>query len=210
MGKMGTLWQFFGFPDPESPAPDAANKPKKRKSKPKDEPSGQQLTLVNPDDIPTEGEQQLLTDDNETESPTQPELNIPPPVRKSVTVPAGWTGLLTPDGEAFHDLSDYSSGESDFPDRALRYVVPDKMHRLPVRQIQDRILRGDTIIIDLTGLIHMETQTNACRRMLKQMGDEINIPVFALDESDKLLLMPGHNVSMDVSRNDLGLVPLLI
>ena len=65
------------------------------------------------------------------------------------------------------------------------------MHRLPVRQIQDRILRGDTIIVDLTGLIHMDTQTNACRRMLKQMGDEINIPVFALDESDKLLLMPG-------------------
>lgn len=206
---MGTLWQFFGFPDPESPAPDATNKSKKRKAKPKNESSGQQLTLVSPDDIPTEGEQ-LSSEKNETELLQEPVLNIPPPVKKSPTVPAGWTGLLTPDGEAFHDLSNYSSGESDFPERALRYVVPDKMHRLPVRQIQDRILRGDTIIVDLTGLIHMDTQTNACRRMLKQMGDEINIPVFALDESDKLLLMPGHNVSMDVARNDLGLVPLLI
>ena len=56
----------------------------------------------------------------------------------------------------------------------------------------------------------MDTQTNACRRTLKQMGDEIDIPIFALDGSDKLLLMPGHDVSMDVSRNDLGLVPLLI
>ena len=112
---MGTLWQFFGFPDPESPAPDAANKQKKRKSKPKDESSGQQLTLVNPDDIPTEGDQRLSTDDNETESTVEPALNIPPPVRKSASVPPGWTGLLTPDGEAFHDLSNYSSWRERFP-----------------------------------------------------------------------------------------------
>ena len=60
------------------------------------------------------------------------------------------------------------------------------MHRLPIRQIQDRVMRGDTIIVDLNGLIHMDTQTNACRRSLKQIGDEMNIDIFALDESDKL------------------------
>jgi SepF-like predicted cell division protein (DUF552 family) len=84
------------------------------------------------------------------------------------------------------------------------------MHRLPVRQIQDRILRGDTIIVDLNSLIHMDTQTNACRRVLKQVGDDMNIPIFALDESDKLLLMPGKDVTMDVSKNNLGLTPILI
>ena len=205
---MGTLWQFFGFPDPESPAPESVNKRKKKKSSKKEEAPGQQLTLVSPDEEPTQNE--LVGNDSQSEELEQPKLEIPPPIKKSISVPPGWTGLLTPDGEAFHDLSNYSSKATDFPDRALRYVVPDKMHRLPIRQIQDRILRGDTVIIDLNGLIHMDTQTNACRRTLKQMGDEIDIPIFALDESDKLLLMPGREVSMDVSRNDLGLIPLLI
>ena len=205
---MGTLWQFFGFPDPESPAPESVNKRKKKKSSKKEEAPGQQLTLVSPDEEPTQNE--LVANDSQSEELEQPKLEIPPPVKKSISVPPGWTGLLTPDGEAFHDLSNYTSKATDFPDRALRYVVPDKMHRLPIRQIQDRILRGDTVIIDLNGLIHMDTQTNACRRTLKQMGDEIDIPIFALDESDKLLLMPGREVSMDVSRNDLGLIPLLI
>ena len=205
---MGTLWQFFGFPDPESPAPESVNKRKKKKSSKKEEAPGQQLTLVSPDEEPTQNE--LVGKESQSEELEQPKLDIPPPVKKSISVPPGWTGLLTPDGEAFHDLSNYSSKATDFPDRALRYVVPDKMHRLPIRQIQDRILRGDTVIIDLNGLIHMDTQTNACRRTLKQMGDEIDIPIFALDESDKLLLMPGREVSMDVSRNDLGLIPLLI
>ena len=205
---MGTLWQFFGFPDPESPAPESVNKRKKKKSSKKEEAPGQQLTLVSPDEEPTQND--LVENDSQSEELEQPKLEIPPPVKKSISVPPGWTGLLTPDGEAFHDLSNYSSKATDFPDRALRYVVPDKMHRLPIRQIQDRILRGDTVIIDLNGLIHMDTQTNACRRTLKQMGDEIDIPIFALDESDKLLLMPGREVSMDVSRNDLGLIPLLI
>ena len=205
---MGTLWQFFGFPDPESPAPESVKKRKKKKSSKKEDAPGQQLTLVSPDEEPTQDD--LVAKDSQSEELEQPKLEIPPPVNKSISVPPGWTGLLTPDGEAFHDLSNYSSKATDFPDRALRYVVPDKMHRLPIRQIQDRILRGDTVIIDLNGLIHMDTQTNACRRTLKQMGDEIDIPIFALDESDKLLLMPGREVSMDVSRNDLGLVPLLI
>ena len=205
---MGTLWQFFGFPDPESPAPESVKKQKKKKSSKKEEAPGQQLTLVSPDEEPTQNE--LVGKDSQSEELEQPKLEIPPPVKKSISVPPGWTGLLTPDGEAFHDLSNYTSKATDFPDRALRYVVPDKMHRLPIRQIQDRILRGDTVIIDLNGLIHMDTQTNACRRTLKQMGDEIDIPIFALDESDKLLLMPGREVSMDVSRNDLGLIPLLI
>jgi len=137
-------------------------------------------------------------------------LEIPTPVRKMVPLPDGWIGPVTPDGVAFHDLSNYSSKSSGFPDRALRYVEPDKMHRLPLRQIEDRIRRGDTVIVDLNGLIHMETQTNACRRTLKHMGDEIGIAIFALDDADKLLLVPGKDVSMDVSRNDLGLAPLLM
>ena len=205
---MGTLWQFFGFPDPEAPAPESVKKSKKRKPK-AEEPPGQQLTLVSPDDAETITEAAPAKLEPESE-PVKEVRDIPPPVRRSASVPQGWTGALTPDGEAFHDLSNYSAKPTDFPDRALRYVVPDQMHRLPIRQIQDRVMRGDTIIVDLNGLIHMDTQTNACRRSLKQIGDEMNIDIFALDESDKLLLLPGSDVSMDVSKNDLGLTPLLM
>ncbi len=205
---MGTLWQFFGFPDPETPGVDSPKTPKRKKARKVEEALGQQLTLVNPDDGL---EQPVDVQENQSDKiQDEQTVNIPPPVTRSQNVPEGWTGPLTPDGDAFHDLSNYSSKPTDFPDRALRYVVPDQMHRLPVRQIQDRILRGDTIIVDLNSLIHMDTQTNACRRVLKQVGDEMNIPIFALDESDKLLLMPGKDVTMDVSKNNLGLTPLLI
>tara|TARA_B100001769_G_C22081234_1_gene582632 strand:- start:170 stop:784 length:615 start_codon:yes stop_codon:yes gene_type:complete len=204
---MGTLWQFFGFPDPEAPAPESVKRSKKKKLK-AEEPPGQQLTLVSPDDPVVSNEVPAKVDS--TNEQVNITYEIPPPVRRSSSVPQGWTGAITPDGEAFHDLSNYSSKPTDFPDRALRYVVPDKMHRLPLRQIQDRVMRGDTIIVDLNGLIHMDTQTNACRRSLKQIGDEMNIDIFALDESDKLLLLPGSDVSMDVSKNDLGLIPLLM
>lgn len=207
---MGTLWQFFGFPDPEAPAPESVKKSRKRKPK-AEEPPGQQLTLVSPDDDETTTETETAPSKlDPVNEPVKEVRDIPPPVRRSASVPQGWTGPLTPDGDAFHDLSNYSAKPTDFPDRALRYVVPDQMHRLPIRQIQDRVMRGDTIIVDLNGLIHMDTQTNACRRSLKQIGDEMNIDIFALDESDKLLLLPGSDVSMDVSKNDLGLIPLLI
>jgi hypothetical protein len=205
-GKMGTLWQFFGFPDPEAPTPESVSRSKKRKQKKPENAPGQQLTIVSPDSEP-------LTE-KLTVSPsikvTTPPISIPPPIKQTSKPPTGWTGPVTPDGIAFHDLSNYSSNSTDFPDRALRYVMPDKMHRLPMRQIEDRIRRGDTVIVDLTGLIHMDTQTNACRRSLKQMGDEIGIEIFSLDAEDKLLLLPGNKVSMDVSRYDLGLTPLLI
>tara|TARA_B000000565_G_scaffold86538_1_gene63284 strand:- start:3304 stop:3927 length:624 start_codon:yes stop_codon:yes gene_type:complete len=207
---MGTLWQFFGFPDPEAPAPESVKKSRKRKPKAEETP-GQQLTLVSPDDAETTTETETAPSKLDPVNEPEKEVrDIPPPVRRSASVPQGWTGPLTPDGDAFHDLSNYSAKPTDFPDRALRYVVPDQMHRLPIRQIQDRVMRGDTIIVDLNGLIHMDTQTNACRRSLKQIGDEMNIDIFALDESDKLLLLPGSDVSMDVSKNDLGLIPLLI
>ena len=51
---MGTLWQFFGFPDPEAPSPDSVKRSKKKKPKKSDEAPGQQLTIVSPDDeVPT-------------------------------------------------------------------------------------------------------------------------------------------------------------
>ena len=73
----------------------------------------------------------------------------------------------------------------------LRYVSPDSMNRLPTREIAKRIQQGDTVIVDLRPLVHMDTHQNVCRRELKQLSDDVGVGVFALDAEDKLLLMPG-------------------
>ncbi|MDP6870423.1 MAG: hypothetical protein QGI21_06610 [Candidatus Poseidoniaceae archaeon] len=189
---MANLWQFFGLPDPEAPTTTPKRKPKKKVSEGL---SGQQMTLIEAEDIE--------------------EKYVAPPVEKqkkveSKNLPPDWQGPITPDGEAFHDVSNLSSKPSELPDRALRYVSPDQMHRLPLQQIGERMIRGDTIVVDLRSLIHMDTQANACRRQLKALGDNIGVHVFALDNEDKLLLLPGSDVSVDVGKHDLGLMPVLM
>jgi hypothetical protein len=41
------------------------------------------------------------------------------------------------------------------------------------------------------------------------MGNDTGIGVFALDAEDKLLLLPGKDVVVDVGRHELGLQSLL-
>jgi len=188
---MGNLWHFFGLPDPEAPSASMARRSPPTRTT--EEETGHQTTLLDqPTTTTTEG------------------VDIPAPIRAKPTVPNDWNGPLTPDGDAFHDLSNYESVIEGHPERALRYVAPDHMHRLPLREIGTRINHGDTIIVDLRKFIHMETQSNACRRQLKTLGDEMGIAVFALDTEDKILLLPGSDVTVDVSRHELGLAPLLL
>ena len=143
-------------------------------------------------------EQEPLTDLPEVESS-----------RKMVQVPKNWTGPLTADGEPFHDLGVQNQVRRSFPSRALRYVAPDEMKRIPTRGIAQRIANGDTIIVDLRGLVHMDSHQNACRRDLKMMTDEVGVGVFALDQEDKLLMIPGTDVVVDVCNHSLGINPLM-
>jgi SepF-like predicted cell division protein (DUF552 family) len=83
------------------------------------------------------------------------------------------------------------------------------MNRLPTREIAKRIQQGDTVIVDLRPLVHMDTHQNVCRRELKQLSDDVGVGVFALDAEDKLLLMSGNNVVVDMKSHELGLIPLL-
>ena len=48
----------------------------------------------------------------------------------------------------------------------------------------------------------------ACRREIKH-GDQARVSVFALDAEDKLLMVPGVNVVVDMKKHELGLKPLL-
>ena len=49
----------------------------------------------------------------------------------------------------------------------------------------------------------------ACRREIKHMADHARVSVFSLDAEDKLLMVPGHNVVVDMRKHELGLTPLL-
>lgn len=189
---MASLWQFFGLPDPE--AGQASKKPAPQPASPAQPLSVQQHIAPPP--------------------PTQPapEAALPEPVGvqpQRKLVPLGWNGPLTSDGEPFHDLGSLAGGPPVVPSKALRYVAPDAMNRLPTRGIASRIAQGDTVIVDLRPLVHMDTHQNVCRRELKQLSNDVGVGVFALDAEDKLLLLPGNDVIVDVHNHELGLTQLL-
>jgi len=196
---MANLWHFFGLPDPEGGIQSSAKKPKK-KSKPKPVPT----------DLSTE--QHLLIpklniDTNQTPATSNNPQKIV--IRNLKPVPVGWTGPVTSDGEPFHDLADHNGPKRSLPKRALRYVSPDKMSRIPTREIGKRINQGDTVIVDLRPLVHMDSHQAACRRELKHMSDESGVLIFSLDQEDKLLMIPGCDVLVEVDNKNLGITALL-
>jgi hypothetical protein len=103
-----------------------------------------------------------------------------------------------------------SAQKRSFLPKALRYVCPDQMHRLPLDSIGKRISEGDTIIVDIRPLIHMDAHKDACRRQLRRLGDDLGIAIFALDDQDQLLLLPGRDVVVDITKHELGLAPMLL
>ena len=192
---MGSLWQFFGLPDPEGGTA----------------PSRAPASAANTSDEPVS-----LTSTNEA-SPAPTPATVDPSdatpqmhnISQLRTPPPGWNGPLTPDGEAFHDLGVVVQRNQPHPSKALRYIAPDVMKRIPTTAMLERVLQGDTAIVDLRSLVHMESHQMACRREIKHMADAARVSVFALDAEDKLLMIPGQNVVVDMERHELGLMPLL-
>ena len=180
---MGNLWQFFGLPDP-----DAGGAPRVNDQ----QTAGQNRQLSNE---PLEVETQVV----EVISQTQ--------IERTATLE--WTGPVTPDGEPFHDLSNHGGRVLVRPTRALRYVKPDDKHRIHTRDIAQRVLQGDTVIVDLRTLVHMESHQQACRRELRVMCEQVGVGVFALDSEDKLLMIPGADVVVDIEKHELGLTRIL-
>jgi len=189
---MANLWQFFGLPDPEGNAAREAQTPTVQPPAPAPV-NVEQTTLTSIDPAP------ILAEDK-----TQLETVI-----ERLQPPLDWTGPVTPDGEPFHDLGVQTGRPQALPSKALRYVAPDNMKRIHTRQILQRVLQGDTVIVDLRPLVHMESHQMACRRELKHMGDEAGINIFSLDQEDKLLMIPGIHVVVDMDKHELGLTPLM-
>ena len=196
---MGNLWQFFGLPDPEIVTPAVVKKPPQKKV---------ENTLIQGKLIP--GEVQKVPADKLLTKTQKTNVN-PPKITVSSNAPKGWKGPTTPDGDAFHDMTMLKSIQKrHFLPKALRYVCPDQMHRLPLDSIGKRISEGDTIIVDIRPLIHMDAHKDACRRQLRRLGDDLGIAIFALDEQDQLLLLPGRDVVVDINKHELGLAPMLL
>ena len=196
---MANLWQFFGLPDPEGSIQSNVKKPKKKKRQ----------KAVSTDSA-TE-QHLLIPKETSTVNEISGNLNNQSRIEKGnlKRTPPGWTGPITSDGEPFHDLAASIGPRRSFPTRALRYVSPDKMSRIPTRDIGKRINQGDTVIVDLRPLIHMDSHQAACRRELKHMSEENNVEIFSLDKEDKLLMIPGCDVIVETSHNDLGIPALL-
>ncbi|MGB0515325.1 MAG: hypothetical protein ACPGKR_00080 [Poseidonia sp.] len=190
---MGSLWNFFGLPDPEGGTPDP---------RPQPSPSEQRPVSLSPSPEPE------LQPEPATQS-TVPPARLQPDVSGLRTPPLGWNGPLTPDGEAFHDLGVPVERRAPHPNKALRYIAPDVMKRIPTRDMLERVMQGDTAIVDLRSLVHMESHQMACRRDIKHMADQARVSVFSLDAEDKLLMIPGQNVVVDMHKHELGLTPLL-
>lgn len=180
---MANLWQFFGLPDPEGPPRDDK---KKRAA-----PASSRTTPLK------------LTDAIQAAKTGKT-------VGFAQSGTANWKGPITPDGEPFHDLGETSWSErteriSGLPHQALRYIMPDaNKYSLPLEGMATRLNQGDSLIVDLRSLIHMDAHQSACRRMLREMANEMGLIVFALDNEDKLLLIPGVGVSVDMTKHELG------
>ncbi|MGB0474752.1 MAG: hypothetical protein ACPGK2_02835 [Candidatus Poseidoniaceae archaeon] len=193
---MVSLWGFFGLPDP-----DGVPKPSQPNVKP----------VESQPDVEENNLTQSTLDTEQTESSQEPLSDLPKITNNHTPtpLPQNWQGPVTADGEPFHDMGVQTQVRRSFPTRALRYVSPDEMKRIPTRGIAQRIANGDTVIVDLRGLVHMDSHQNACRRDLKMMTDEVGVGVFALDQEDKLLMIPGTDVMVDVGNHNLGINPLM-
>ena len=196
---MGSLWQFFGLPDPEGStnAPPRAAPPSNAPVSLSSEPEAESGAPSAPEPSPT------------TTVTPSPLSEAAIDLSQLRTPPLGWTGPMTPDGEAFHDLGIEVQRQRPLPSKALRYIAPDVMKRIPTGPMLERVMQGDTAIVDLRPLVHMESHQMACRREIKHMADQARVSVFSLDAEDKLLMVPGHNVVVDMQKHELGLTPLL-
>ena len=65
-------------------------------------------------------------------------------------------------------------------------------------------LHGDMVIVDLSSLNHMPSQQSVCSRRAQDLGDRTNLHVFALNEDDTLLMIPGAKMRVDTHKHMLG------
>jgi hypothetical protein len=130
-----------------------------------------------------------------------PPIHIPKPVRPVERTPVHEM--------VFHDLGEkrwleWATSRQGLPQRGLRYVRPDQMHRLPLDGIAARLNQGDIHIVDLASLAHMDSQRAALARQVQDVANHVGLPVFSLDDDQRILLIPGRGSKVDTETHELG------
>ena len=152
-------------------------------------------------DVEVISNEEIVIPQNNTKNP---ELKV-----KTSPISKNWNGPNTPDGEPFHDMAEVKWAartkiNNGVAKRAFRHIVPDKMNRLPIQNMIARLMQGDILMVDLSVMIHMDAYQRACRQSIRHLSNEYGIPVFALDENEKILILPGKGVIVDVDKHILG------
>jgi len=134
------------------------------------------------------------------------DADSPPP---STEAPSSRSATSVLADQSFHDLGEvrwqaWVRSRIPVARRAIRYVTPDEMYRLPTHAMANRLLTGDIIVVDLRDLLHMNAQQDACRREVGGLSERLGTPIFALDEEEMLLLIPGAASIIDTQSHHLG------
>lgn len=177
---MGSLWEFFGYPDPDAKKPSPGTPNESTTSATPAQP------IQNAEDIGVKN------------NPQNTSLNYD-----------NWQGPRLPNGQAFHDLGSRKFRKTILPSRALRMVQPNDKHRLDLEMIAKRCLEGDISIINLSEMTHMQSQQNFLRRELRNLSEYTGLHVYSLDKEEKMMLVPGKDVVVDSTRHQLGMNGLL-
>jgi SepF-like predicted cell division protein (DUF552 family) len=71
--------------------------------------------------------------------------------------------------------------------------------------MEQDLLEGDMVLVDLGSLNQMPSQQDVCKRRVREIGEGIGYPVFSLNESDTLLMVAGAGMRVDTVRHKLGM-----
>jgi len=111
--------------------------------------------------------------------------------------------------DSFHDLGKEIWVERTHKliadaERFVHYIKPDDLHRLNLDGMVNNLAQGNLVIADLGSLTHMPSQQDVCRRRIQGLAQQTGLPVFALNESDTLLMIAGRNMRADTEKHKLG------
>jgi len=87
-------------------------------------------------------------------------------------------------------------------------MKPDEYDRIQLDGIENDLARGNMLLVDISSLSHMPAQKNISKRKVEDLGERMNIPVFALNENDSLLMVPGSGMRVDTTKHRLGMKDL--
>ena len=113
------------------------------------------------------------------------------------------------DDHPFHQLdravwSERTSRINPRPSGVVRYLKPNDRLGIDATILDDALRSGETVIVDLSDLRHVETQRGALRKRIGDSASRIGRPAFRIDSEGCLLVVPGRGVRVDQKRHVLG------